>query len=531
MTRIDLSELDNPSLGSILEERAKKDPDETLVLFDDQNVTCAEFNDQANRAANGLLELGVRKGDKVCLYLPNCPEWLYLWLGMAKIGAVLVPVVPGLSGRYVAHLINNSDAETVVVHSGFLGMFNAVADQLENVKNVIVDSRGPSSCMAELPQGAILMERLFESPADPPLIDVRHPDVSHIVYTSGTTGFPKGLVVRHREPRRDVRTSVTTDFDLRPGEVVYTCYALPACFSDFVDCLTDGLRAAFSREKRFDTFWDDIRRYNAVAFNYFADLIPSLLSLPQRKDDADNPARFCTGIMAPRDPEVVAAFKKRFKVEVVETYGSVEGGNVAINEEGKAGSMGKPCADVEVKIVDGEGNEVGPNEVGEIVHRRRSGEPIIVEYYKMPEESAAKTHDGWYHSDDLAYRDEDGHLYFVDRKLDVIKKGGRHIFASTIEAVVSRHDSVAECAAVGIASGPDDDNIKLCVVCKEGKRMEPEALLAFCAEKLESQMLPRYIQFRDSFPKSSRGKVQKYKLQAEGITAETWDRCKGRPDG
>jgi len=168
--------------------------------------------------------------------------------------------------------------------------------------------------------------------------------------------------------------------------------------------------------------------------------------------------------MAPREPGVVASFEKRFNARVIETYASSEGGVVSLNEDGKVGSMGEPFAGLEVKIVDDDGNEAGPNEVGEIVYRRSTGAPITVEYYKMPEQSAAKTRDGWYHSDDLGYRDEDGYLYFADRKLDVIKRGERQILASAIETVASQYEGVRECVAVGVPSGPENDDIKLCVM-------------------------------------------------------------------
>ena len=235
--------------------------------------------------------------------------------------------------------------------------------------------------------------------------------------------------------------------------------------------------------------------------------------------------------MAPRDPETISTFENRFGVKIIETFGAAETGDVTINWEGKPGSIGKPLPQWEVKIVDDEGNEVGPNVVGEIVHRHRSGEPIVVEYYKMPEKSADKTRDGWYHSDDLGYKDEEGYLYFADRKLDVIKREGKKIIASAIEAVVCRHDSVAECAAVGVPCGPEDDEIKLCVIREEAKTVAREDLYAYCVENLEDDSLPRYIQFRDGLPKNARGKVQRYKLRGEGVTEDTWDtRASGHED-
>jgi crotonobetaine/carnitine-CoA ligase len=506
-----------------LEARARQDPDDVLLLFEEERITCAEFDERANRAASGLLELGVRKGDKVCLWLPNCPEWLYLWIGMAKIGAVLVPILPVMSGSHLAHLINHSDAQTVIAHGALIDAFNAVADNLENVKNVVVHARESSGCILALPFSEVPIEQLLDSPADPPGIEVGYPDISHIVYTSGTTGFPKGLVRRHPAPGARPHGPLFQEYGLEAGEVVYTCYALHTSFSDLVGCIIGGLIAAISREKRVDRFWDDIRRYNAVAFNYFADLIPALLKQPEKENDRDNPARWCSGIIAPRDPKIISTFERRFDVKIIETFGAAESGDVTVNWAGKPGSIGKPLPQWEVKIVDDEGNEVGPNVVGEIVHRHKSGHPILVEYYKMPEESAAKTRDGWYHTEDLGYKDEEGYLYFADRKLDVIKRAGKRIIASSIEAVVCQHESVAECAAVGVPCGLEDDEIKLCVIPEEGRAVAPEDLYAYCAENLAEEALPRYIQFRESLPKNVRGKVQRYKLRGEGVTDDTWD--------
>lgn len=532
MSTLYLWELENPSLGNLLEEKTRRDRDSVVVLHEEQRITYGQLNEHANRAANGLLKLGVRKGDTVCLWLPNSPEWLYLWFGMAKIGAILVPVLPGLNSAYLAHQINQSDAETVILHASFLDAFDDIAERLIHMKRVIVDTREASSGMAELPPGSIPLDRVFDSSAKSPAVDVGYPDIAHIVYTSGTTGFPKGLVMRHPAPVPKPATPppppADSPYAMKPGDTIYMFYPLPTWFAMFAGGFAVDLAVAFPREKRYDRFWHDARRYNATMFMYFADLIPALLREPEKENDGDNPVRFCMGIMAPKDPESVPAFEKRFNVKVIETYASSEGGGVSINEAGTVGSVGKPLPNLEVKIVDDNGNERGPNEVGEIVHRRKSGDPITVEYYKMPEQSAAKTRDGWFHSDDLGCKDEDGNLYFVDRKLDVIKSGGRYIFASTVEAALSEHPGISECVAVGVPCGPEDDEIKLCVVRKKGVALSPEEAFRFCVEKLENYMVPRYIEFKNEFPRSSRGKVQRIKLRAEGITPETWDRNKSR---
>jgi len=269
MSELRLWELENPSLGNLLEAKAKLDGNNTILLFEDQKVTYTEFDDRANRAANGLLELGVKKGDTVCLWLPNCPEWLYLWFGMAKIGAVLVPVLPGLSGNHLAHLINQSDAKTIVLDASFLSAFDAVAKRLKKIKNIVVEARASSPGTVSLPQGSVLLETLFDCSAESPQIGVRHPDVACIIYTSGTTGLPKGLVTRHFPPIPKPTTPASSDpyaEYFKPGAVAYMCYPLATWFGGFVAWFVRDMVTAFSREKRYDRFWDDARRYNASFF-------------------------------------------------------------------------------------------------------------------------------------------------------------------------------------------------------------------------------------------------------------------------
>jgi len=532
MYDLDWSRLRTLNTCEMLEEVAKRRFDKRLFLFEDQTVTYGEHNEWSNRAANGLLQLGINKGDAVCLWMPNCPEWLYIHHGMRKAGIVVVPLMPGLSGPYLAHMINDSDAETIVMDVSCMPAFHEIAGQLKNIKNIIIDTHGSPIENAGGPAHAIALEQLFDAPSDPPPIDVRFPDLGWLLYTSGTTGLPKALVWRHFSGlEQPPKPGPSQNFGVEPGQVYYMYYPFLTAFGLVLICYSMGVVLAFGRNTRIDTFWDDIRRYDAVGFHYFADLIPALLSQPERADDSDNPARFCRGIMAPRDPKTIAEFENRFDVRVIETFGSVEGGSVTVNLDRVAGSTGKADQGVIVKIVDDDGNEVGPGVVGEIVHKRASGQPMIVEYYKNPEASAAKTRDGWFHSDDLGYKDEDGNIYFVDRKLDVIRKDGKDIYASAIEEVAARHPAVAECTAVGAPCGVENDDIRLCVVCREGETVEPEEIYRFCEERLDEHMLPRYVEFRDSLPRGFREKVQRYKLRAEGIAEDIWDRLSSEPKG
>lgn len=226
-------------------------------------------------------------------------------------------------------------------------------------------------------------------------------------------------------------------------------------------------------------------------------------------------------------PEFADQFEKRFGLKLIENYGLTDAGVMIFypyDEPRRPGSCGKAISAYDVRIVSDEDEELSVSEVGEIVVRPLEPSLIMDGYYKMPEATLAATRNLWFHTGDLAYRDEDGFFYFVGRKKDVIRRRGENISAFEIEEIVNAHPAVLECAAIGVDSELTDEDVKLCVVTRPGSELRPEDLVEFCADKMAKFMLPRYIEFLDDLPKTPTQKIEKYRLKDAGVTRSTWDR-------
>jgi crotonobetaine/carnitine-CoA ligase len=281
-------------------------------------------------------------------------------------------------------------------------------------------------------------------------------------------------------------------------------------------------------ENRFSAtkFWDIIRQYGVTAFGYMGAMINMLWNQPEKKDDANNPVRVGFGSAAPK--RIFADFQKRFNLELVEVYGSTELCVVTNNMEDsvRIGSCGKPYRQVELKIFNENDEELPPNSVGEIAVRPKKPFLFLSGYYKMPEQTLSAIRNLWFHTGDQGYLDEDGYLYFVDRKKDCIRRRGENISSYELEAVLNLHPNVAESAAFPVPSELGEDEVKVAVVLKPGISLSPEALIEFCEDRMPYFAVPRYVEFKGSFPKTVSQRVEKYKLREEGVNENTWDREK-----
>ncbi|GIX48757.1 MAG: hypothetical protein KatS3mg131_2968 [Candidatus Tectimicrobiota bacterium] len=288
--------------------------------------------------------------------------------------------------------------------------------------------------------------------------------------------------------------------------------------------LVSDTRVALAERFSASRFWDDVRKYHATFTLFLGAMIPILYKQPPRPDDADNPLRVALSAAAPRD--IWEAFERRFNVKIIELYSQTEGGfiiNPDAHSAGKIGSMGKPGATFEMKVVDENDNELPPGQVGELIYRPK-GATTLTEYYKNPEATAEKTRGGWIRSGDLAYRDEDGYFYFVDRKSDFMRRRGENISSFEVEKIINQHPKVLESAAYGIPSELGEDEVMVAVVLQPGERLAPEELIRYCEARMAYFMVPRYVRFVEALPKTGTERTMKYQLKAEGITPDTWDR-------
>lgn len=509
--------------GKILADKAVMNAGKAAVLTAHETITYAQLDERVNRVGNALEAMGITKDDKVCVMLPNIPEFLYVWWGNAKLGGVTVPLNTELKGDGLAYIITHSDAETLVLSHRYLPALEEVRGTLQHLKRIIV--LGPRGERApNFPPGAIDFNELLTAPATSPLKDVWSDDIDSIMYTSGTTGLPKGVIHRHSRCYGGFVLPIMTGYTA--ADIVYNTLPLfhvggqnmvwMALVSDTCVALAERFSASH--------FWDDVRRYQATFTLFLGAMIPILYKQLPHPQDHDNPLRIALSAAAPRT--IWEDFEQRFRVKIVELYSQTEGGFM-LNEDakanGKVGSMGKPSAAFEMKVVDDQDQELPPGQVGELIYRPK-GAAVLTEYYKNPAATAEKTRGGWIRSGDLAYKDEDDYFFFVDRKSDFMRRRGENISSFEVEKIINKHPSVLESAAYAIPSELGEDEVMVAIRLQPGTQLTPEALMHHCAANMAYFMIPRYVRFVPSFPKTGTERTMKYQLRSEGVTADTWDR-------
>lgn len=517
--------LEERVIHRVLERQAVKYGDRDFLFFKDEKFSFSDFDRMSNRAACGLRRLGISKGDKVAILMPNCPEFLFLCYGLSKLGAIQVPINIAHKGHLLTYMLNQSDSSHLVVHGEYLDRVRQIRSEIPRIKGLILT--GPSlDGDPQLLRPVVPWSELVNNSGEFTGEEVLWSDPSCILYTSGTTGNSKGVMLPQ-------------NYTVFLGEIVreaaqYTendCLynALPlfhgnSQFLSFMPALLSGARTFLAERFSAGMFWDDVKRYGCTAFNSLGSILPILYKADARPDDADNPLRLMVTAAAPKD--IFAPFEERFGVTLVEIYGMTENGLPLMNdvrEPRKPGSCGKPRR-CRVKVVDDRGMTVGAGTVGELLVRPDDDYCMLLEYYGMPEKTVEAWRNLWFHTGDYFTFDEEGYYFFVDRKKDAIRRRGENISSFEVEMGVNAHHAVLESAAVAVKSELGEDELMACVVLKPGCALAPEQLLDHCQGQMAYFMVPRYLRFMDALPKTSTERVQKHLLQGAGVTADTWDR-------
>lgn len=521
------------TFGSIIKDKAEMHGERTFLLYKDEKYSFKELHEQSNKIANALIGRGVKKGDKVVTLLSNSPEYLFIWWGIAKTGAVHVPINNAYRGETLVDVVNRSDAEFAFVEAGIsLNRFRKVVDKLMNLKEVAISHRlassNPKKEEIDLALPSCTLSDLLASSANTPDVKVNFYDPVCIAYTSGTTGPPKGAVLPHewcihQAEQKAIHMRST------PEDVMYNCFPMHNLTGQIETCF-----AAFYADSklvladRFDPqgFWDDIKKYQVTETVSMGGLLGLLEKQPPREDDNKTTLKKVYAIPHPPDEH---AFEMRFGVKLIEIYGQTEVGVVAFRnwDKPKIGSAGVADCGCEVKIFDDNDLECPPNTPGEIVVRPQKPHIIFAEYYKMPEKIASKMRNCWWHTGDLGKMDEDGNLYFIRRKEESVRVRGNFVSTTEIEKIVNMHPAILECAAGGVpdAEGQEEDLI-VWVVLKPGSRITPEELARHCEKDVPYYMVPSYIRFMSELPKTPTMRVIKSELKKQGVTSDTWDRRK-----
>jgi carnitine-CoA ligase len=524
--------LENINLAQFLLKKIEKTPDKVYLQFEQQRISYEELYNRMVQTAAGFYELGIRKDDKVCVMLNNCPEYLDVWFGLSFLGAILVPINVHLKGEGLQYILSHSDCKVIVVEKEFIKQIVSCLSFLPKGMKIIIKDWDESVIMNE--DGTVisainLKEILKSNRQSLPDLNVSHQAINSILYTSGTTGLPKGVMLSHAAYVKSAQAFADRMINARSEDILFT--TLPLFHINAQVTTTLGAihaNATIALSKRFSAsrFWDEIRYHGATIFNSLGSMIPILCKQPEREDDRNNPARITACAATPK--EFWKKFEERFGVKIVEGYGLTETTGFCVSNPlgaNRVPSIGKPFPYIETKIVDEKGNRVKTGEIGELLIRPLEANILMDGYYKMPDKTEEVLKDGWFYTGDRVYEDEDGYLYFSDRIKQCIRRRGENISSWEIEKVVNNHPKVLESAAVGVPSEVGEEDVKIYIVLKKGETMTYEEVIDWCEERMAYFMVPRYVQFVDSFPKTPTERIQKFKLKEEGI-GDAWDREK-----
>jgi crotonobetaine/carnitine-CoA ligase len=531
--------------GYVLADKAATIGDRPFLLHAGRAVTYAELDEMTSRYANGFASIGVSKGDHVAIMMPNCPEFLYALWGLGKLGAVAVPLNTAAKGELLRYFLDQSDSTVLCVAQPLLGRVAPVLAGAPAVRQVLVHADGPGgagrpgdadgpSDADRLPPGCTASDlaefnRARGGPVRPSE-PVTASDPHLILYTSGTTGPSKGAVCPHSQGLGVGRQMASIN-GYRPDDILYTClpvFHANALWYTVYAALWAEASVALYPHFSASRFWGQIRESRATVFNCLGAMANIIWQLPPSPRDRDHAVRIC--MMVPTSRELSAGFKERYGITVTSVYAMTE--NCAVTVFGaedpseKVPSAGRVRDYMSVQIIDDEGRELPRGEVGEICVRPNEHGIVMHGYYKMGEATATATRDLWFHTGDRGHLDEDGYLFFSDRKKEAIRRRGENISAYEVETILCRHQGVIEAAAVPVPSELGEDDVMVYVVRAPGADVSYRELIEFCAQQMAYYMVPRYLRFVDELPKTPSEKVEKYKLKLAAIEdrAGLWDR-------
>lgn len=529
MSWVDLEDRNDRILGKILLRQAEKDPDRTFIMVDEDHYSFAQVNQLANSYAAGLTNLGIGNGDTVAIFMENCPEFIFAAFGANKLGAIWVPTNIDYKGQWLREALEDSVARVLFVDAALLPRVAEVAEGLQFEKIIV---RGSSSGVnIDIPLMDVSEFSSF-STKEPDQSELSYGDTVAVLWTSGTTGKAKGVMQSHNVWIR-AAISGARKSGVRDDDILYCCLPLynsgawaAAVYRALITGIPMGLDAKFSATK----FWDRCRYYKATMIFTLGVMHMFLWHAPELPDDADNPVRAASMVPVPDD--LIEPMKKRFGIDTIDQgYGQSESlamfTRLADGSRTYApGSLGDPVEGIEIKLLDEGDIEVPVGEVGEFCIRPAEPNVIFNGYFNNPEATLKAFGNLWYHTGDSGRRDEEGNHYFVDRKADFIRFGGRNISSFAVEAAVSKHPAVKQCAAHGVTSVDleAEAELKVVVIVNEGHQVTADELARFVNDNAPYFFVPRYIEFMDELPQTPTGRVQKYKLRERGVTPETWDR-------
>jgi long-chain acyl-CoA synthetase len=499
------------SLTRLADESLDKYGEYVALAFEGRRYTNLEQARAAARLAHALRRLGIGPGDRVLVMLPNCPEVIQSYGAILRCGGVIVPVIFLLGEREVAHIVADSEAKVVITSADLLGKVEAQIGVLPTLHHVLLVDGGGDGTTRSLAAEAAGEPDTF------PAVDRRPDDLAVILYTSGTTGLPKGVALSHDNLESNARSAASLN---ELGRDDWAVAVLPLSHSYGLTVMNAGhilgSRAALLRWFHPEAVLQTIQEFRAVSMSAVPTMLLYLLNYPEADRFDTRSMRAWGSGAAPLPTEIVEPFERKFGGRILEGYGLTEASPVVsahrLSGPRKVGSVGCAIPGVDVSIQDDSDRALPAGEVGEVCVRGRS---VMVGYYRNPEETARTVRAGWLHTGDMGRLDEDGFLFIVERKKDLIIRGGFNIYPREVEEVLYAHPKVAEAAVVGMKDELMGEGVLAFVVLRSGERASAEEIGAFCEGRLARFKCPKEIRFVDSLPKSPIGKILRKELRTQ----------------
>lgn len=502
------------TLRHFLETAVRANPNEPFLIWEDQIVSYTDFNHEVDQAAALWYSLGVRHGDCVSFMVDNSPEFLYAWLGLAKIGGVLVAINTGFKAKEASYLVDHSQSEFALVASEHMPVFEKVIQEIPRLKTVLT--------LGKVDGYEEFMDAKSEMPAQVPDVKVVGDDLISLIYTSGTTGLPKAVMQSHKNY---ILTGQAYPYwmGMKKGDRIYACLPLFHINSQAYSTMgAIGANGALVLAARFSAskFWPDVKRHGVTVFNFIGAMTVILSKKAPGPEDRDHKVRVAYGVPAlPHD--VRMEIQERFNIDCVSGFGMSEttfGLLEPLDQPRRAESMGLPRSHpnpdipaTEVMVIDEDGNPASPREVGELVVRNSA---MMLGYFRDPEKTEQVLKDGWLRTGDSAWMDEDGWCYFMDRMKDIVRRRGENVSSLEVELVLNSHDDVMESAVIGVPSELTDEDIVAFLVPKPGHEINSEQVLEWAQERLAFFKIPRYIEVLEALPKTPTAKIEKHRLRS-----------------
>ncbi|MCF8112175.1 MAG: long-chain fatty acid--CoA ligase [Desulfobacteraceae bacterium] len=498
------------NLAELSEREIERFGEHVSVIFEDRQWTNIEMKRAAKRLAEGLKSLGVEKGDRVIIQMPNCPEVLQSFSAVYMTGAVVVPINFMVGEAETAFIYKDTGAKVIISSREFLPKIEACRKEAPNIEHVIlVELDTPGGYLS---YGELLEKHSGNISTEPTEDD----DLAALIYTAGTTGWPKGVM--HTHYSLYINAKMQQDTINLPAEMT-SISVLPLCHSYGIASMNYGMYVGGGKSVVLNTFDIDtvfgaIEKYRANVMGAVPTMYVYMLMHPDPKKYDLSSMKYWISGSAPLPRESWERFREIFGFEIIEGWGLTEAGaNNSVNPlEGKKkiGSIGLPMKGTLMKVVDENDRELPDNKEGEIII---SGPMLMKGYWNRPEETEKVLRNGWLYTGDVGYRDEEGYFFITERKKDLIIKAGENIAPREVEEVIYRHPKVSEAAVIGVPDEVYGEDIKAFVVLLPGQSATEDEILEHCRANLKRFKSPREVVFMDSLPKSLVGKILRKELR------------------